>query len=126
MVLAVHRPSHRRDVGYIEIRAAECQACRRLNRKPDDAVDDAERIETDQPAGINLDAPDISFLVDGRAMRKAAQSLEARKHASRERLAGGGVIVVRINHEAAGVGEIERAPIRTPARSIGADNLAIE
>ena len=48
MILAAHGPRHRRDIGDIEVGAAEGQARRRLDGKADDAIDYAGGIEADE------------------------------------------------------------------------------
>src|ERR1700678_2134779 len=125
MILAAHRPRHRRDIGDIEVVAAEGEAGRRLDGKADDAIDHARGIETHEAPRVDFDAPDIALFVDRSVVRKAAKLVEARERAARAHFARRDVVVIGVDRSSTGIREIQGSPVGAPARSVRADDPVV-
>src|SRR4051794_17664960 len=119
------RLGHRGDVEHVEVRAAEVHARHLLDRHVDHPVDAAVRRVADQLAGVDDGAPDAALGVDCGPVEGAALVRHPGEGALVRDAAGLEVVVVGRDLARPGIGEVEGAPVRAPARAVADDDPAL-
>src|SRR5580658_50401 len=122
----IQRLADRSDEQHVESGAAEHDARRVADRELDRAIEGAVGGEAAQASVQHLCRPEITLGIDGRAIGPGAVRRRIDQHALVAQRAARRVVVIGEDAAAPGIGEIEGTAVRTEARAVREDHLALQ